>query len=198
MSVFLIALVCYLIGSIPFAYLYVKMTKGIDIRTVGSGNVGATNVGRVAGKQGFIIVFLLDMLKGFLPVVIIKNMFPYQPYYLIVASVFLILGHSYTIFLNFKGGKGVATSVGIFLGILPMLLLAGAVVFGITVYLFKMVSLGSVSAAAMMGICVFFTNQPVEIKWFTFIIAVFVIYKHKSNIIRILNGTENKIGEKVK
>jgi glycerol-3-phosphate acyltransferase PlsY len=198
MILIVIILICYLIGSIPFAYLYVKALKGVDIRTVGSGNVGATNVGRIAGKKGFISVFLLDMLKGFVPILVIKYFYSEQPYFLIASAVSLILGHSYTIFLNFKGGKGVATSVGIFLGLSPVLLLLGVVVFTIAVYLSKTVSIGSISASAFMGVFVFFTNLPTEIKWFTFIIAIFVIYKHKSNIKRILNGTENKIGEKAK
>lgn len=193
----LILIFCYLIGSIPFAYVVVKLVKGIDIRQVGSGNVGATNVGRVIGKWGFISVFLLDMLKGLIPLLIINYYFPNDPLLLVLSATALILGHTYTIFLKFKGGKGVATAVGIFGALAPINLLIAAIAFGLAVLIFKMVSLGSILAAVILGISILFMDVSIHLKVFTIIIGVFVIFKHRENIKRIINGTESKIGEKV-
>lgn len=189
---------CYLIGSIPFAYVVVKLVKGIDIRSVGSGNVGATNVGRVIGKWGFITVFILDMLKGLLPLIFLQNFASEHQNLIIFSAVALILGHTYTIFLKFKGGKGVATAVGIFGALAPLNLLIAAIAFGICVLLFKMVSLGSVIAAACLGFSILFVDVSIQLKFFTMVIALFVIIKHRANIKRVVDGTESKIGDKVK
>jgi len=193
----LIILSCYFLGAIPFSYIIVKLIKGVDLRTVGSGNVGATNAGRVLGKWGFISAFLLDMLKAFFPLLILKNYLHYDMNFLLICALALIIGHTYTIFLSFKGGKGVATGLGIFLALSPKSLILALIVFLVMVGIFRMVSLGSVSAAIALLITVLFTEGNVNFKIFTFIIATFVIYKHKDNIKRILNGTEKRIGEKV-
>jgi glycerol-3-phosphate acyltransferase PlsY len=189
-------IVCYFIGSIPFAYIVVKMAKGVDIREYGSGNVGATNAGRILGKWGFITVFLLDMLKGFLPIFFLMTYFHTAVSLIIGAALALIIGHMYTAFLNFQGGKGVATAVGIYLAISPISLIIAAVAFAVTIYFSKMVSLSSIVAAVVLAIAVFFTNLDMQIKILTIALAGFVIYKHKDNIKRILDGTESKIGEK--
>lgn len=193
----IIPILCYFIGAIPFSYIIVKLVKGIDLRTVGSGNVGATNAGRVLGKWGFISAFLLDMLKSFLPLFILKNFYNYSMNFLLICALTLILGHTYTIFLNFKGGKGVATGLGVFLALSPKSIIIGLIVFLVMVSIFRMVSLGSISAAIALLITVLFSDANVNFKVFTFIVATFVIYKHKDNIKRILNKTEKKIGEKV-
>lgn len=193
-----VLIACYLIGSIPFAFVVVKLFKGIDIRTVGSGNVGATNVGRVIGKWGFIAVFLLDMLKGLLPLLIIGSYFPNELNLHILSAIALILGHTYTVFLSFKGGKGVATAVGIFAALAPINLLIAMVAFGLSVWGFRMVSLGSIIAALCLGLSIWFFESSIQLKLFTSIIVTFVIYKHRSNIKRIMDGTESKVGEKVK
>lgn len=193
----IIPILCYFIGAIPFSYIIVKLVKGIDLRTVGSGNVGATNAGRVLGKWGFISAFLLDMLKSFLPLFILKNFYNYSMNFLLICALTLIIGHTYTIFLNFKGGKGVATGLGVFLALSPKSIIIALIVFLVMVSIFRMVSLGSISAAIALLITVLFSDANVNFKVFTFIVATFVIYKHKDNIKRILNKTEKKIGEKV-
>ena len=114
----LLVIAAYFIGSIPFAYIIVKLVKKIDIRTVGSGNAGATNAARVLGKWGFISVFLLDAFKGFLPVFISRHYYGESIITLVVAAV-VVLGHTYTVFLGFKGVKGLATGAGVFLALAP-------------------------------------------------------------------------------
>ncbi|GAB1534914.1 glycerol-3-phosphate 1-O-acyltransferase PlsY [Geovibrio sp. ADMFC3] len=187
---FVLLILCYFIGSVPTGYLLVKKLKGIDIRTVGSGNVGATNAARILGKWGFITVFAIDMLKGFLPVWIIGI---YYPEVVLIAAVLVVLGHTYTVFLNFKGGKGVATAVGVFLALAPVPLGVAAVAFGVVVYISRMVSLSSITAAAVLAASVVLMNTGLPLKIFTVVIAAFVIYKHRTNISRIMKGEENKI-----
>lgn len=186
----LLLLICYLIGAVPTAYLLVKRVKGIDIRTVGSGNVGATNAARVLGKWGFFAVFAVDMLKGFIP---IWFMGKFYPEIVLFAAVAVLLGHTYTVFLNFKGGKGVATAVGIFLALAPTSLAIAAVCFAVVLYVSRIVSLSSITAATVLAASVVLTDTTFALKIFTIIIAVFVIYKHRSNISRIMKGEENKI-----
>lgn len=195
MKELLIAILCYFLGAIPFSYIIVKLIKGVDIRTVGSKNVGATNAGRVLGKWGFVSSFLLDMSKSYIPLMILKNY--YSTNYLLIFAFFIILGHTYTIFLKFKGGKGVATGVGIYLALSPKSLLIALIVFIIVAVLFKMVSLSSITAAVALFISVIFLESSISLKVFTFIVVAFVIYKHKDNIKRIINKTEKKIGERV-
>lgn len=195
MSVLLV-IISYLIGSIPTAYLVVKLVKGVDIREVGSGNVGATNAGRVLGFYGFLIVFLIDMLKGFLPVYIAKTIYG-DVFIIYLVALATIFGHTFTIFLNFKGGKGVATGVGIYLALSPYNLLYAFIAFIVVVALFRMVSLGSIIAACVLAILIWVNEASIILKIFTTVLAIFVIYKHRENIKRILNGTEKKIGEKV-
>lgn len=187
----------YLAGSVPFAYILVKIIKGIDIRTVGSGNAGATNAARVLGKWGFITVFILDMLKGFLPVFAAYCFFGKDTIVLLVmlAAVF---GHTFTVFLSFKGGKGVATAAGAFVALVPFETLIAVIAFLIVFAITRMVSVGSITAAVALFISVMFLEQWLLLKVFTGLIAAFVIYKHKANISRILKGTENRFERKNK
>ncbi|MGA1846919.1 glycerol-3-phosphate 1-O-acyltransferase PlsY [Deferribacter abyssi] len=188
--------IAYFLGAIPTAYLIVRIFKGVDIRTVGSGNVGATNAGRVLGFKGFLVVFFVDMLKGFFPVYLAKNFFGDSIYLYLVAFA-AIIGHIFTVFLNFKGGKGVATGVGVFIALTPLNVLYAFLVFVITVASFKMVSLGSIVSAIILTILVWINEQSIYLKVFTLILALFIIFKHRENIKRILSGTEKKIGEKI-
>jgi len=192
----IVFIICYLIGSIPSAYIIVKQAKGIDIRTVGSGNVGATNAARVLGKWGFISVFLSDFLKGLLPVLLVK-LYIADEYAMLVAAVAVIVGHTYTIFLKFKGGKGVATAVGVFVALAPLEVAVAAIAFVVIVWLFKMVSLASIIAAITLAASVLVHNDWLELKILTVLIAIFVVYKHKDNIKRIIRGEEKKIGQKI-
>ncbi|MGC8925752.1 MAG: glycerol-3-phosphate 1-O-acyltransferase PlsY [Calditerrivibrio sp.] len=193
----ILAIFMYIIGSIPFSFILVKVVKDIDIRTVGSRNVGATNAGRVLGFWGFLVAFLLDMAKSFVPLFILKHFYLYPPETLLILGIVAILGHTFTIFLNFKGGKGVATAVGVYLAVCPISLGIAFVAFILVALIFRMVSLSSIIAAVVLLISVFYLENSTFLKIATFFVVVFVIYKHKDNIKRILNGTEKKIGEKI-
>lgn len=193
----LLIIATYFIGSIPFAYIIVKLVKKIDIRTVGSGNAGATNAARVLGKWGFISVFLLDALKGFLPVFISLHYYGQTMITLIVAAV-VVLGHTYTVFLGFKGGKGVATGAGVFLALAPAEIGIGLVVFIIVFLATKMVSAGSILASITLLIAVCLMSNWFALKVLTAVIVFFVIFKHRSNIVRIIKGEENKFVRKKK
>jgi len=188
----------YIIGSIPFAYIYGKIFRKIDIREHGSGNVGATNVLRVFGTKAGIIVLLLDILKGFIPVFIITIIYPQTQWQPVLLGIFAILGHTFTIFLKFKGGRGVATSAGVFLALSPYTITAAILIFLLVVAVTKYVSLGSMFAAIFLVIAhtIFFllceSSNP-YIFYFTLLLSFFIIYKHKPNIKRLINGTENKI-----
>lgn len=193
----LLIIATYFIGSIPFAYIIVKLVKKIDIRTVGSGNAGATNAARVLGKWGFISVFLLDALKGFLPVFISLHYYGQAMITLIVAAV-VVLGHTYTVFLGFKGGKGVATGAGVFLALAPAEIGIGLVVFIIVFLATKMVSAGSILASITLLIAVCLMSNWFALKVLTAVIVFFVIFKHRANIVRIIKGEENKFTRKKK
>lgn len=185
-------IITYLVGAIPFAYILVKLIKKVDIRTVGSGNAGATNAGRILGKKGFIAVFILDFLKGFLPVYIAKYVLNFSEVIVLLVAFLAIFGHIYTVFLNFKGGKGVATGIGVYVGLSPISALIAFGVFIITFLIGRMVSLGSILGALALFISVLIIEDSLFLKVLTALIAGFVIYKHKSNIKRIIDGTESK------
>lgn len=193
----LLVIAAYFIGSIPFAYIIVKLVKKIDIRTVGSGNAGATNAARVLGKWGFISVFLLDAFKGFLPVFISRHYYGESIITLVVAAV-VVLGHTYTVFLGFKGGKGVATGAGVFLALAPKEIGIGLVVFIIVFLATKMVSAGSILASITLLIAVCLMSNWFALKVLTAVIVFFVIFKHRSNIVRIIKGEENRFVRKKK
>ncbi|ADR19568.1 glycerol-3-phosphate 1-O-acyltransferase PlsY [Calditerrivibrio nitroreducens] len=193
----ILVIIMYILGSVPFSYILVKLVKGVDIRTVGSRNVGATNAGRVLGFWGFLVAFLLDMSKSFVPLFILKHFCLYPPETLLILGMVAIFGHTFTIFLNFKGGKGVATAVGVYLAVSPISLGVAFVAFILVALLFRMVSLSSIIAAIVLLISVFYLESSTFLKIATLFVVVFVIYKHKDNIKRILNGTEKKIGEKI-
>lgn len=191
----LLIIAAYFIGAIPFAYIIVKLVKNIDIRTVGSGNAGATNAARVLGKWGFISVFILDALKGFLPVFISYYFYGETVITLVVAAV-VVLGHTYTVFLGFKGGKGVATGAGVFLALAPIEIGIALIVFIIVFLATKMVSAGSIlgSLALLISVCIM--SSWFALKVLTAVIVFFVIFKHRSNIVRILKGEENRFVKK--
>jgi acyl phosphate:glycerol-3-phosphate acyltransferase len=189
------AVASYFLGSIPTGFLWAK-ARGIDIRTVGSGNIGATNVMRTLGKVPGITVLLIDAAKGFLPVWIAPRIFPdIDPDALrITCCVSVIAGHNWTCWLKFKGGKGVATSAGALLAFLPQPLLCALAVWVVVFALSRYVSLASISAAIVMPIATWFLEKDVTLLIFTVVIGGVGIYKHKANIQRLLAGTENRIG----
>ena len=200
---FIIALLAaYILGSVPTSYIMGKLIKGIDIRDFGSGNVGATNALRILGTKVGVFTLVIDIGKGFLAVNIARMIIP-EPtdLILILTGLFAILGHIFTIFLKFKGGKGVATSAGVFIALIPIPVALAFFVFVFTVWLSKFVSLGSILAALTLFISELIMNiwiSFVELEFliFTFIIALFIIIRHKANIKRLINGNENKISFK--
>ena len=189
-----VSVVAYLIGSISTGYIAVKTLKGEDIRTIGSGSTGATNVKRVLGKKWFFIVLLLDAIKGALPVVLVKMFLPdVYGIYAVVAAVMVIVGHSKPIFLQFKGGKSVASGVGTILALNPIVGALIAVVWAIITYVSKYVSLGSIIALILSPILMFVFKNPIGYVVYCLIAAIYIVYLHRENIKRLLKGEENKV-----
>ena len=195
----IVALAAYLLGSIPTGYL-VARAKGVDIRTVGSGNIGATNVFRVLGKSAGVFVLLFDGLKGWAAVEIAApiaaRLIPGVPpdYLRITAGITAILGHNYTCWLRFKGGKGIATSAGVLVALVPWALLIILTVWIVLFLTTRYVSVGSLAAAAVLPFATWFTTgHDVVLTTVTGAMSVLAIYKHKGNIQRLLNGTESRI-----
>ena len=186
-------LLSYLCGAIPFGYIVAKLFKNVDIRTVGSGNPGATNVYRSISKSLGVLTLILDVLKGFVPVYLISVINPEFQWMVISVAFVTIIGHTFTIFLRFKGGKGVATACGAFLAINPLSVLICLGVFIIVLAIFKYVSAASIMAALMLPISLYLLNALPEIVVFAGMISILVIIRHISNIKRLLNGTENRI-----
>jgi glycerol-3-phosphate acyltransferase PlsY len=191
-SVALIIL-CYLIGAIPFSYL-VSQLKGVDIRTRGSGNVGATNVLRTLGPALGAAALWGDFLKG-LAAAWIGTMAGGE-WLMVGCALAAVLGHCYSVFLRFRGGKGMATSAGIVLYLLPKIFLIMLVVFVVVVALLRYVSLGSITVAILFPILTLVMNEPHELLVFSVLLAALVVYRHSENIDRLRKGTESKLGSR--
>ena len=211
----LTALGAYLLGSIPFGFLVAK-AKGIDIRSVGSGNIGATNAMRVLGKPAGIFVMVMDALKGYaacwVGIYIYANFSPNSEIHsfhdlsvmlqqwegcAIIAGICAVLGHNYTCWLKFKGGKGIATTAGVYLALAPWALLVALAAFILAILLTKYVSAGSILAAVALPVTVWvMTPHNLFLGVVTTALGALAIYKHKSNIQRLLAGTENRLGQK--
>ncbi len=189
MKILLVILVSYILGSIPFGYIIAKI-KGVDITKLGSGNIGATNVGRFLGKPYFFIVLFLDAIKGFIPTILFKLLFGLE--YGILAGLFSVIGHSYSIFMKFKGGKGVATGLGVSIALIPIETIIGLGVWFLVLMIFKIMALASIISAISVFIVVLFLEKSSLIKIVCGIIAVLIVLRHKSNIERIIKGTEPK------
>ncbi|MDD2523504.1 MAG: glycerol-3-phosphate 1-O-acyltransferase PlsY [Endomicrobiaceae bacterium] len=185
----------YLSGAIPFAYVISKIFKKIDIRKCGSGNPGATNVFRVVSKPLGVLTFFLDAMKGFIPVYFASMINP-SIYFVLTVAFVTLLGHVFTIFLKFKGGKGVATGCGIFVAFAPIVTLICFMVFALVLFLSKYVALSSITAAISLPICLAFFHYPNIIILFACLVAVLVIVRHIGNIRRIIKGTESKVSDK--
>ena len=215
-SYILTALAAYLIGSIPTGFLIAK-AKGVDIRAVGSGNIGATNAMRALGKPAGILVLMMDAFKGyaacqFIPAPIFNWLIPhfsgffryfqdtpveFQIRFYLVAGIFVVLGHNYPCWLKFKGGKGIATTAGVYLALAPWALLAALIVFVLAVLLTRYVSIGSISAAiALVSAVWILPPHYVLLGIVTTALGALAVYKHKSNIQRLMAGTENRLGRK--
>ncbi|MEJ2635066.1 MAG: glycerol-3-phosphate 1-O-acyltransferase PlsY [Calditrichia bacterium] len=197
-------LISYFAGSIPTAIITGKVLRGIDIRTQGSGNAGATNVFRVLGWKAGLFVLLFDVAKGFVATVLIYKIAAghvfIDPVVLqIIAGLCAVFGHIWTIFAGFRGGKGVGAGAGMVIGLVPWAVLAALIVFIIVVALTRYVSLGSILASIMVALYLFGKNYifespvPVPLLVLGIIVPLLIILTHRSNIQRLLNGNENKI-----
>ncbi len=189
-------LVAFFLGSIPTGYLMVKAIKGEDIRKTGSGNIGATNVGRALGKKWFALVLLLDALKGFLPTGAALLLFGIYPSISAFCGAFL--GHIFTPWLGFKGGKGVATGLGAFLALDPLAMAVGIAVWLIVFLIGRYVSLASVIAAVSVFLFITFAQGNLPLSILSGAVAIAVWFTHRSNMKRLLEGTENRVSFKRK
>lgn len=209
MTKFLLAiLISYLAGAIPFGLFVAKFCGNIDIRKFGSGNIGATNVGRAMGFKWFLVVFLLDLLKGLLPVFLIQwLMYPENPSYenhvAVLCGLAAVVGHTWPIWLKFKGGKGVATGLGTVIVLGPQASLVAGIVFLLSLGIFRMVSLSSILAAITFSVIQImlllpdpFSATSYSLALFAIVVPALIIYSHRGNIKRIWSGDEHKIGKK--
>ena len=195
--IIIVALFAYLIGSIPTGYIIVKAKTGKDIRTIGSGSTGATNVKRVLGKKWFFTVMILDAIKGMIPVLLTKYLILGDSIGLlaVIAAVTVIIGHSKPVFLKFKGGKSVASGIGT---IYALNFLAGiilTVIWCIITYFTKYVSVGSIIAILTAPFIMYFLDSPVAYTIYCALAAIYIIYLHRENIKRLIQGNENKVRE---
>lgn len=194
LEIIILAAAAYLIGSIPAGIVVAKILGAPDPRTIGSGNIGATNVGRAAGKAAGIITLIGDVLKGFLITLFAFYIFGNSPVVVSLAAFSVFSGHIFPVFLKFKGGKGVATTLGVFLAIEPLQALLALAMFVIIAAIFRYVSVGSMIAVASMPVLLYLFQADTSYVPLAVVIAGFIIFKHSDNIKRLGQGTENKIG----
>jgi glycerol-3-phosphate acyltransferase PlsY len=189
----------YLCGSVPWGYIIGKF-NGVDIRTVGSKNIGATNVTRCVGKKAGKLCFALDFLRGMLPVLIAQHVFKTGEVVSLVVVFATIIGHIFPVFLNFKGGKGVSTAAGAIMALAPWALITALVVWVVVFLVSRYVSLASITAAAVLPVIqwifVLTNDKSMLVAAVLTAIAVLAIFRHRSNIQRLLDGTESRFGKK--
>jgi len=184
-------LICaYLLGSVPTGLLLAR-GMGVNIREAGSGNIGATNVYRTMGRKVGILTLIGDCLKGLIPVLVAKWL-GLPDVWIAAIGLAAFLGHVYTVFLGFKGGKGVATALGVFLGTSPLSVLFGLVVFALVLYKWRYVSLASITAAGLVPVLAWLTGGGTELVLMSIAIAALIIFRHRENISRLRAGTESK------
>jgi glycerol-3-phosphate acyltransferase PlsY len=199
-----IAAASYLLGSIPFGYILVRVYQGIDVRAIGSGNIGATNVARTGGKKLAIATLLLDAFKGWLPVYLVLHVIPWQSAaqshtLAAFAALMAVIGHVFPVWLKFKGGKGVATGLGVFLALAPLAVLLCLALFLLVLIATRYVSLGSILAAAMFPLAVWWLDRtvfPAPALAMCSAVALLVVVRHHQNIGRLLKGTESRFGQR--
>jgi len=179
-------------GGLPFGYLIVHLSFGKDVRTMGSGNIGATNVHRTVGRKAGLIVLVLDIAKGLCAVCIAASVTHADPLALALAGLAVMLGHCYSVFLRFKGGKAVACFIGAFLYLAPLALVVSLLVFILVVAISKYISLGSIIAALVFPFAVWRIEHPAQpILLGSILAALLIIYRHKPNMFRLMNGEES-------
>ncbi|MCW6036387.1 glycerol-3-phosphate 1-O-acyltransferase PlsY [Spirulina subsalsa FACHB-351] len=204
----LLILCAYLLGSIPTGYLLARWLKGIDIREQGSGSTGATNVLRHVGKKAALAVLLIDLLKGALAIALVHLLYTLpslaselpltaKPWLITLAGIIAIIGHSKSVWLGFQGGKSVASSLGVLLVMNPWVALGTLAVFALVLGIWRIVSLGSICGAIAVNLLMLLLGQPLPFCLFAAMAGLYVIIRHRSNIERILDGTEPTIGNKL-
>lgn len=195
MKIILVLLFCYLIGAVPFAFILTRLITGKDVRQFGSGNVGATNATRVMGLKFGIVVAIADILKGFFAVFVAQLLLPgnLPEYFLLMAAIMAIIGHNWSIFLKFSGGRGVAATFGVLLKLFPLSFIIFTIIWLTIVVLTRYVSLASISAAISVPLSVYLLKGNYYNFIFALILAFFVIIRHQSNIRRLIHGRENRM-----
>ena len=191
-------LASYVLGAIPTSYLAGRLFRGIDLREHGSRNLGATNLYRVLGWRFAIPVGLFDAAKGLVPVLVFAPRVSSSELFALVCGLVAVVGHVFSVFVGFKGGKGVATAAGVMLGLTPAALGIALFIWILLVYLTGYVSVGSIAAAAIFPLAVYLIDPPdqPEILWLDVAVAAAIIWLHRANIGRLLNGTENRFGRR--
>ena len=203
---FLIFIICYLIGSIPFGLILTKLFDNNDLRNIGSGNIGATNVLRTGNKTLALLTLILDLSKSFIPLFIFFQLYPnpiindfFNPiivdkiFLILVFGYFFVLGHCFPIWLKFKGGKGVATSLGVILSIDFFIGLCLLTIWILVFLIFKISSLSALISSTSFPILIFFKYEKVNLLYLSIILTIFVFFTHRENIIRLLKKEEKKI-----
>jgi glycerol-3-phosphate acyltransferase PlsY len=189
-------IVSYLLGSISFSFLAGKFLKGIDIRQHGSGNAGATNTLRVLGKGPGLTVFLLDIFKGVLAVWISAWLVPDSLKVEILCGVAVVVGHNWPVFFHFKGGKGIATTIGVMLTLSFLPVLFAGIIAIVIIIITRYVSVGSLVFAVLLPLFIWWFKEPDAILWISLVVAVFAFVRHRTNIVKLMQGRENKLSLK--
>ena len=203
---FLIFIICYLIGSIPFGLILTKLFDNNDLRNIGSGNIGATNVLRTGNKTLALLTLILDLSKSFIPLFIFFKLYPHpmindffnliivdQIFLILVFGYFFVLGHCFPIWLKFKGGKGIATSLGVILSIDFFIGLCLLTIWILVFLIFKISSLSALISSTSFPILIFFKYEKVNLLYLSIVLTIFVFFTHRANIIRLLKKEEKKI-----
>ena len=205
-NLFLIFIICYLIGSIPFGLILTKLFDNNDLRNIGSGNIGATNVLRTGNKTLALLTLILDLSKSFIPLFIFFKLYPHpiindffnliivdKIFLILVFGYFFVLGHCFPIWLKFKGGKGIATSLGVILSIDFFIGLCLLTIWILVFLIFKISSLSALISSTSFPILIFFKYEKVNLLYFSILLTIFVFFTHRENIIRLLKKEEKKI-----
>ncbi len=193
--IFALMLLAYVIGSIPFGLLVGRFWAGIDVRQYGSGNIGTSNVMRTLGTVPAVLVLALDAAKGMIPVLIAREW--WGPSVGLLVGLAAIVGHNWPIFLRFRGGRGIATSLGVLLGLVPGIAFTLAVIWALVVVITRYISVGSLVVSVLLPFVLVYTGQPLPVVVGGFAMAVFSVYRHWPNIQRLRRGTEYRVGERV-
>lgn len=193
-KIIIVSVLSYIIGNMETSYIIAKNAAGIDIRKYGSGNAGATNVLRTLGKKAGIAAFLGDALKGVLAVILGRLIAGEDGQ--IFAGLFVVIGHNWPVFLNFKGGKGIATTIGVMTAINPYIVAAIVPIGIVIIIITKYISLASILGMIIFPIVMLFTHQSIKLVLFSFILSIMALYRHRTNIKKLMEGTESKLGQK--